>query len=142
MKRTRNIALRVLVALVASAFLLLPSFMAASVLSVVNFVVTLPVLLISILVAAWLPRWRWIGGVITSFLVAIPPYPFWLYIRENGDWYLNMFHGFTLQKLPLGTFGVVFVLALLLFATIFWAIGKRVGQDHAATAIESVLTDD
>lgn len=138
MKRIRNIALRVLVALVASALLLLPSFMAASVLSAINFVVTLPALLIAVLVAVWLPRWRWIGGVLTSFLVAIPPYPYWLYTRENGDWYLSFFHGFTLQNLPLGTFGVVFVLALLLFATIFWAIGNRSGKGRPATAIKSV----
>ena len=62
------------------------------------------------------------------------PYPYWVFSDNEGHWYFHFFHGFTLQKLPLPTFGFVFVVSLALFAVIFWAVsglrnaGARTGS--------------
>jgi hypothetical protein len=128
MKHTRDRVFRALVAILAVALLLFPSWLMATVFTSVNFVVAFGAIFASVLTAIWLPRWKWVSAVVASLLIAVPPYPFWLYTREDGNWYLNFFHGFTFSNLPFGTFGTVFVLSLLLFAAIFWAIGRRRGN--------------
>ena len=131
MKHTKNKFFRALVAVMAIALLLFPSWLIATIFTAINFVVALGCVVTSVLVAIWLPRWKWISAVAAALLIAVPPYPYWLYTREGGDWYLNFFHGFTLSNLPLGTFCVVFVISLLLFAAIFWAIGKKVTLNNS-----------
>jgi hypothetical protein len=125
MKHTRSRFFRALVAVVAVALLLFPGWLMATVFTSINFVVALGSILTSVIIAIWLPRWKWIGAVATSIIIAVPPYPYWLYTREGGGWYLNFFHGFRISNLPFDTFGAVFVVSLLLFAGIFWAIGKK-----------------
>lgn len=132
MKHTRNMFFRALVAVVAIALLLFPGWLMATVFTAINFVVALGSVVTSVLIAIWLPRWKWIGAVVASLLIAVPPYPFWLYTREDGEWYLNFFHGFGISNLPFGTFGVVFVVSLLLFAGIFWAIGKKANNSGSS----------
>jgi hypothetical protein len=129
MKHTRNRFFRALVAVVAIALLLFPGWLMATVFTSINFVVAFGSVVTIVLVAIWLPRWKWTGAVVAALLIAIPPYPYWLYTREGGDWYLNFFHGFTLSNLPFGTFSAVFVISLLLFAAIFWAIGKKASSN-------------
>lgn len=135
MKRTRNRFLRVLVAVVAIALLLFPGWLMATVFTAINFMVALGAILISVLIAIWLRHWKWISAVLASLLIAVPPYPYWLYTREGGNWYLNFFHGFSISTLPFGTFGVVFVLSLLLFAAIFWAIGKKASGEKTGSGL-------
>lgn len=131
MKHTRNRFFRALVMVMAIALLLFPGWLMATIFTAINFVVALGSVVTSVLVAIWLPRWKWACAVVAALLVAVPPYPYWLYTREGGDWYLNFFHGFTLSNLPFGTFGVTFVISFLLFAAIFWAIGKKASSNNS-----------
>lgn len=133
MKHIKSRAFRALVVGVAIVLLLSPGWLMATVFTSVNFILSLSVVLVSVVVAVWLPRWKWPGAIIASLLIAVPPYPFWLYASENRGWYFHFFHGFTLSTLPLGTFGVVFVFALLLFAAIFWAIDKPFSEAQQKT---------
>jgi len=131
MKHTRNRFFRALVAVVAIALLLFPSWLMATVFTAINFVVAFGSIFTSVLISIWLPRWKWIGAVVASLLIAVPPYPYWLYTREGGEWYLNFFHGFRISNLPFDTFGVVFVVSLFLFAAIFWAIRKKASSNNS-----------
>lgn len=121
MKPTNSIVVRVLVVVVATGLLLLPALMTASVWTSINLQVSMIAIVVSVLVAFWLSKWKWIGAAVASLLIAIPPYPFWLYSSEDRGWYLHFFHGYNMQNLPLGTFAIVFAIALFLFAAIFWA---------------------
>lgn len=126
MKRIRNRTFRVLVAIVAIALLLVPGWLMAAVFTSLNFVVALGAILICLFIAFWLPRWKWVGAVIASLLIAVPPYPYWMHASEERGWYFDFFGGFSRSNLPaFGTFCVVFALSLLLFAAIFWAMGGR-----------------
>ena len=132
MRHIKNKVVRVLVAVAAIALLLFPGWLMATVFTSLNFVVALMAILVSVLTAIWLPRWKWISAVAASLLIAVPPYPYWVYVSIERGWYLHFFHGFTLHDLPLLTFATVFTIALLLFKAIFWAIGSRPRQKVAA----------
>ena len=125
MKPIRDKVLRIIVAIVAVAFLLYPAWLMAIVWTKVNLIVTLSMILITFAVAIWLPGWKWLSAAASSLLIAIPPYPYWVFSNEVRGYYLHFFYGYTLENIPAGTFAFVFVLSLLLFAAIFWAIGSR-----------------
>jgi hypothetical protein len=57
-----------------------------------------------------------------ALLIAVPPYPFWAFTNNQGGWFLHFFHGFTLHTAPIGMFCICFVLALVLFGVLFWAL--------------------
>lgn len=118
--------LRSLVVVAAGFLLLVPGLvMAYAWGGTLNLEVAFAVTLISIMMARWLTRLRWVGAAIAALVIAVPPYPYWTNWDESRGQYLHFFHGFDLQSLPIVTFVVVFVLALLLFAAIFEAVGKR-----------------
>lgn len=133
MRPIKNKVFRVLVVVVAVALLLFPGWLMASVFTSLNFVVALGAVLASVLMAFWLPRWKWISAVVASLLIAVPPYPYWMHVSEERGWYFDFFGGFSRSNLPsFGTFGVVFVFSLLLFVALFWAIGNRSPQKVTA----------
>lgn len=80
----------------------------------------------SIALRVWLAKAKWIGATITSLLIAVPPFPYWSRWRQFG---------FNLDDLPVFTFIIVFLVAMLLFALIFWAIGKRGTGAGSHTAV-------
>lgn len=129
MMRTRKKTFRVVVAVVAAALLLFPGWLMAIAFTSLNFIVALGAVLASLFIAVWLPQCKWISAVVSSILIAVPPYPYWMHASEERGWSLDFFSGFSRSNLPaLGAFFVVFVFALLLFAAIFWAIGNRVSR--------------
>lgn len=118
--------LRVAIAIVAGAILLMPGFlMAVAWGGTLNLEVAIAATAVSIAVAIWLPKLRWGGAVIAALLIAVPPFPYWTSWDENAGQHLHFFHGYNLQSLPIFRFVVVFLVAMLLFAVIFWSIGKR-----------------
>lgn len=116
------LVVRILAGVVCAFLLLVPGLMMASIWTPVNLLVAFLAIIVSVLAAIWLPNWKWVAAVVTALLIAVPPYPYWLFSDNNGRWYFHFFHGFTLQKLPLPTFGFVFVVSLVLFAVIFWTV--------------------
>ncbi len=79
---------------------------------------------VGILAALFLaPMIKWVLAALASLLIAIPPYPNWLWWDEEQGWHLRW--GYKLQHVMLSDFAIFFVVAMLLFATLFWAIGKR-----------------
>lgn len=130
MKHVKSNALRtlvrVLVIAVAIVLLLLPGLsMIAVAWADIDLVVALVAILVCILVAIKLPWLRWIGATIASLLIAVPPYPYWLNWSEGRGWYLHFFHDIDLESQSIVVFTIIFLAAMLLFAAIFWAIGKR-----------------
>ena len=71
MKRIRDGAFRVLVAVVAIALLLFPYWLMVPALTAIDFMVALGAVLASVIIAIWLPRWKWIGAVVASLLIAV-----------------------------------------------------------------------
>ncbi|MHC6216896.1 hypothetical protein ACVQEN_06695 [Stenotrophomonas acidaminiphila] len=119
-------SLRSLVVVAAVFLLLMPGLVVAYAWGgTLNLEVAFAATLITIMLARWLPRLRWVGAAIAALVIAVPPYPYWTNWDESRGQYLHLFHGFDLRNLPVVTFVVVFVLALLLFAAIFRAVRKR-----------------
>lgn len=80
---------------------------------------------IVIAVAIWLPGVRWFVAVVAALLIAVPPFPYWTNWDKSRGHYLHFLHGFPLDGELITRFIVVFVMAMLLFAAMFWAIGER-----------------
>lgn len=121
----RKIIAKTLTAIAATGLLLLPALLVALAWTTINLKVALIAVSVCVLVAIKMPRWRWVSAIVASLLIAVPPYPYWLFSSEDRGWYLHFFHGYNLQNLPIAVFGVVFVLAMLLFAAIFWSIHRK-----------------
>jgi len=123
-QRTR----RVIVAILAIALLLSPGVVMALVYTELNLLVS--VLAVALVLAfSRVTAVRWVMAVMGAVLVAVPPYPFWVFSDNEGHWFFSFFGGFTLGSAPIGTFAIWFALALASFAALFWAIGRR--QDAA-----------
>jgi hypothetical protein len=119
--RKVQITLRVVAGLLVVAVLLAPSYVMALVWTPLDFLVA--VLAILLVVAfSRSSKLRWVLAVVAALLIAIPPYPYWVFYGGKRGWYLHFFGGFTLQTLPIGTFCSFFVVALALFAVLFWAL--------------------
>lgn len=117
--------LRTIVAAIAAVLLLLPGAVTAYVWTPVNLAVSLFVVTVCIVVALFLPRWKWVSAAVASLLIAVSPYPYWLFSSEARGWYIHFFEGYRSGNLPAFRFTVVFLVSMLLFALIFWAIGRR-----------------
>jgi hypothetical protein len=104
---------------------LLPSTISAYVWTPVNLAVSLFAVTACIVIALILPRWKWISAAVASLLIAVPPYPYWLFSSEARGWYLHFFQGYRSGNVPAFRFAVVVLAAMLLFALIYWAIGDR-----------------
>lgn len=124
--RTNNKFIRFFVGLVASLLLLVPGLLTAAAWKVtLNLEIALAAIAICVAVAVWAPRLKWISAVVASLLIAEPPYPHWLHSSEERGLYFDFYPNYTLQDLSIGTIIFSFLLAMLLFAVIFWAIGSR-----------------
>lgn len=122
---------QVFVVLVVAALLLVPALLMTFAWGgLLNLEVAAAAIAITIAVAIWLPRLRWFFAGIAAFLIAVPPFPYWTNWDESRGQYLHFFHGFTLNSELITRFAVVFAVALLLFAAMFWALAGR----KAATA--------
>lgn len=129
MKLNNKLA-RGLVVVAAVVLLILPSVMMAGIYTSIDLEAAIFAILITILTAKWLPKLKWPIGAVAAMVIAVPPYPYWVSFDAKGGWYFNAFYGFNLQTVPFFTFAWVFVLALALFAAIFWAIrGRRTTND-------------
>lgn len=122
--------LRALSAAMAAICLLIPALVVAFAWTVVNLEVSVLAVLGCAAVAVWLPRWKWVSAAIVSVLIAVPPYPYWLFNSESRGWYLHFFHGYNAENLPIARFATVLLGSMLLFAVIFWAIGDRRPYDR------------
>ncbi|MEO6924138.1 MAG: hypothetical protein ABI142_09960 [Bryocella sp.] len=117
-KQYLQMALRIVVGLLAVAVLLAPAYVMALVYTSLNFVVAVAAILLVVLCSRF-RRARWWLAVVGALLIAVPPYPFWAFTDNQGAWFLNFFHGFTLHTAPIATFCIYFVLALALFGVLF-----------------------
>jgi hypothetical protein len=113
-----------IIAAVACGLLLLPATITAYVWTPVNLGVSLLAIAACVVIAIFLRRWIWISAAVASFLIAVPPYPYWLFTSETRGWHLHFFEGYRSGNLPAFRFSVVFLVSMLLFSLIFWAIGK------------------
>ena len=114
------------VAFVAFLVLLLPGLLMASTWTPINLIVAFCVVNVSVMAAIWAQTWKWPTAILSSLLIAIPPYPYWLFNDNSGHWYFHFFHGFTMQNLHFLNFAIVFTISLILFAVIFWALPAKV----------------
>lgn len=116
-------AFRVIVVVLAVAVLLAPSYVMAVVYTSLNFVVALAAIVLVVAFCRF--RWvRWWLATLAALLIAVPPYPFWAFTDNQGNWHLSFFSGFTLQSAPIGTFCFVFILALASLAALIWALPR------------------
>jgi hypothetical protein len=110
---------------VGIAVLLLPSFVMATVYTSLDLEVASAAVTVCVSAAFWAPRFKWPCAAVGSLPIAVPPYPYWLSRDVNRGWYFHPFYGFTLQTTPFMQFLGMYLLALVLFAAIFWAVRKR-----------------
>ena len=110
---------------VGIAALLLPSVLVAATYTSVNLKVASTAVSLCVFAAIWRPRLKWPCAAVAAFLIAVPPYPYWLSSGVNRGWYFHPLYGFTLQTTPVMQFLGMYVVALALFAAIFWALRKR-----------------
>lgn len=117
---------RILVVIVAVALLLVPGFlMTLAWGGALNLEVAAAAAAIAIAAAIWLPRVKWLLAFVSALLIAVPPFPYWTNWNESRGQYLHFFDGFILDGELITRFVVVFAMAMLVFAAIFWAIGSR-----------------
>lgn len=114
-------ALRIIVAVAAIVVLLSPGMVMAMVYTDLNLLVAICAVLV-VVAFRQRARLRWLLAVLGALLIAVPPYPYWVFSNNQGVWYFHFFGGFTLQSVPLGTFAAYFVVAMALFAVLFWAL--------------------
>lgn len=122
--RSERLSWRLLAAVAAGIGLLVPGFLTARVWTTLNLEVAIIGVVVSVLLAIYIPRVRWAGAIVTSAVIACPPYPYWVSIDESGR-HLNLFYGFRLETMPIGTMLTLFIIASLLFAVIFWSLRPR-----------------
>jgi hypothetical protein len=122
--RARSV-LRTIIAAIAGVLLLLPGVVTAYVWTPVNLAVSLFAVTVCVVVAIFFHRWKWSSATIAALLIAVPPYPYWLFYSESRGWYVHCFEGFRSGNLPALRFTIVFFVSMFLFALIFWAIGRR-----------------
>jgi len=91
-----------------------------------NLYITAVAVAASIAVAFYLPKLKWLFAVIAAALIALPPYPNWLFWDESRGWFFTA--GPNLQQLSIGINAIFFVIVLALFFALFWAIGARKQQ--------------
>ena len=123
MRHTQGFAYRAAIIVASSLVLLFPSALTATVWTSVNFLVALVVIAMTISSAILFSRYSWIIATISSLLIAVPPYPYWLF-RSREGWQLHFFSGFNVGNVPILTFLVVFLLAMTLFTVIIRTLRK------------------
>jgi len=117
-----HMGVRVLMGIVAVALLLVPSILMLIAWTEVNLMVTLAALLVLIMVARRFPSWKWPATVAVALLVAVPPYPYWVFASNDRGWYFHFFSGYDLSTLPLATFVGVFIAATALCTMLSWSL--------------------
>ncbi|WP_148667782.1 hypothetical protein [Mizugakiibacter sediminis] len=122
MKRISRKLFRIAVIGAATLVLLAPGMVMAAAWTAANLVIALIAIVATIAAATWAPRIRWFSAIMASLLIAIPPYPYWLFSSNSRGWYLHFFDGFNVQNLPILGFALYFAMALFLFGAIFWAV--------------------
>lgn len=127
--------LRILIVIAAVLLLLVPGLlMTLAWGGTLNLEIAAVATAISIAAAIWLPGVKWCVAVVAALLIAVPPFPYWTNWDESGGQYLHLFHGFPLDGALIARFIVVFAMAMLLFAALFWAVGRpRVPKAVAPT---------
>lgn len=123
MRLSRNFLRRV-VLIAGVGVLLLPSLIMSATYTAVNLNVALLAISLCMLAAARAPRYKWACAAAASFLIAVPPYPFWLSRDIDRGWYFHPFYGFNLQNTPFVQFIGAYVVALALFAATFWSLSE------------------
>ncbi len=125
MKPSRSKVIRALVLVACVTLLLAPSALVASVWTPVNLEVAAAAVVVATTLARSATVWRWAGAIVASIIIAVPPYPYWLFASNQRGWYLHFFHGFTIRTVPIGTFVTVMVLCLAIFRFVHWAVSQR-----------------
>jgi hypothetical protein len=116
--------LRSVVLIGGISVLLWPSLVMALAYTSVDLNVAAVAVLICMLAATRAPKFKWVCALVASFLIAVPPYPYWLSRDTEHGWYIRPFYGFSLQNTPLLQFLVTYVVALAVFTAMFWAAGR------------------
>ena len=122
-------AVRVAVGCLAVAMLLLPGAMTALVWTDLNLMLAAAAILVAA-VSRHRTKLRWLAVTAAALVIAVPPYPYWVFWSDRDGWHLHFFSGFTWQSAPLGTFITVFVVAFALLCTLLWALpsAKLMGE--------------
>lgn len=120
---------RRLLAIMAALLLLLPGVWTALAWTALNLVVAIVAVTGNVLVLRFTPNLRWFSASIASLLIAVPPYPYWVFSDNVRGWHFTFFSGYRLNDVPFVDLSMVFVFAMLLFGLIFWALGKRMDQN-------------
>lgn len=89
---------RVVISVVILSFLLLPSLLQAMTWTPINLWVALLSILTSVLLVRRSPSWRWPSALVAGLLIAVAPYPNWLWASNDRGWHLQV--GYKLKHWP------------------------------------------
>lgn len=125
--RPSNRALaRLAVGAIASLALISPSFLMAIVWTPIDLVIVVFAIIATVLSAIFWRKLKWAFATMSAALIALPPYPNWIYWGDGEGWYLWV--GPALRSFDVWENIFLFILALIFFVPLFWAIGTR--QSH------------
>lgn len=115
---------KILVGTIAALILLLPGMLTALVWTPLNLIVALVAVFGTMLVARLVGRLRWFAAILASALIAVPPYPYWMFSDNVRGWYFTFFLGYRVKDVPFLEFGSIFFASMLLFWSIFWSMNS------------------
>lgn len=100
-------------------FILMPSILQAFVWTWINLLVSIIVTAIFIFLTIIKPKFKWVYIVCSSTIIAIPPYPNWIWASNEKGWHFHL--GYKLQNISeyAGGYLMYFVLALVLYLSLF-----------------------
>ncbi|MGQ0798495.1 MAG: hypothetical protein ACT4NL_00075 [Pseudomarimonas sp.] len=125
MTHVRSATLRLAAAGMAILFLLLPGVMpilAWGRSATLNLEVSMLAIAACILVAKSLPRIKWFVAALASLAIVIPPFPYWL-SKFGGVMRIDFSN--ILSSPPLLKSLFLFLIAMVLFGVIFWALSTK-----------------
>ncbi|UNK49280.1 hypothetical protein MNR01_16375 [Lysobacter sp. S4-A87] len=116
---------RIVVGGLIIALLLLPSWLQAMTWTPINFWVALTSILISLLLVYRSRRWRWPSALVTGVLIAVAPYPNWLWASNDRGWHFQL--GYKLKHWPeyATEFVIYYLVVVALLFVLFRVMEKR-----------------
>jgi hypothetical protein len=102
---------------------LLPPLLTAIVWTTINLFITALAITVTVAVARYRPKLKWLFAVVSTATIALPPYPNWLFWNETDGWFFWL--GPSLRNLEIGANAFFFVFALLPFLALFWAVTMK-----------------
>lgn len=114
--------IRLLIGCLALTIMLIPPFITAMVWTTINLIIAIIAISFTVVSTFIFPRIRWLLALVSAIIIAIPPYPTWIFWSPQTGWRL----GLSLSVLSSSIVGSVIslVMELMCFAGLFWAFNS------------------